>query len=136
MGKEMMRTEYRNEIVERIRQFLETDCDTYCRYVAGGELTLPAIDNNGEEYYLNIKVTVPRGKREGGTYKPYDGDAAADAYRDDIAIKKEEKSAKEAAKAHAEKEKVRKREAKKVVKALNTEGFKALVQKVESEESA
>lgn len=127
MGKEMNRTAQRDEIMEKVRQFLATEYTTDCKYVAGGEIMLPAVDDEGEEFYFTFKAAIPRGKRKDGGYIPYDGYAAAEAYEIDQQIKAEEKAAKEAEKARKAAEKERLKAAKKTVKKLNKEGLDKMV---------
>lgn len=77
--------------------------------VKSNELSIPVVDKNGDEHYINIKISVPKGSRDGDEY---DGYAEAEEYQ----FKQREKMKKEAEKAlkkaknlpKAEKEKIRK----------------------------
>ena len=127
MGKEMNRTAVRDEILESVRQFLETKYDTWCEEIGSGKIIMPAVDKDGEEFYFKFEATIPRGTRSGGTYMPFDGDNAIKEWRETKRIKAEEKAAKAAEKERKEKEKQRLREAKKTVKKLNKEGLNKMI---------
>lgn len=58
------------------------------------DITVPVLDAEGNEKWLLVKVSVPRGKRQGGTYLPYDGYALHDEYVERMETKEEEKKAK------------------------------------------
>ena len=86
------------------------------------------VDAEGNEKFALIKVSIPRGSRNGdGGYDAYDGYAAAEdwklvlAERADKVAKRKEKAER------AEKEKERKRNARKVVKSLNEKGLNAMI---------
>ena len=113
MGKEMNRTAVRDEILESVRKFLETKYDTWCEEIGSGKIIMPAVDKDGEEFYFKFEAVIPRGTRSGGTYMPYDGDAAVKEWRETKQIKAEEKAAKQAEKERKEREKQRLRDAKK-----------------------
>lgn len=99
MGKEANKTKIRNAILEKVAKFLEEEFDTYVREVKSGECTMLIPDENGEKVYANIKVSIPRGTRNGeGGYNAYDGYALAKEYKQECKEKAEEKAEKEAVK--------------------------------------
>ena len=99
MGKEANKTKVRNAILEKVVKFLEVEFDTYVREVKSGEYTMLVADENGEKVYANIKVSIPRGTRNGeGGYNAYDGYALAKEYKQECKEKAEEKAEKEAVK--------------------------------------
>lgn len=132
MGKEMTRTKYRDEVLNKIVSLLGKEYDADVRFIGSGEIMMPAVDENGEEFYFTFKATIPRGKRiiqdDGtSTYQPYDGYKKAEEYElvlEDNANKKKVSEEKKLLKA---KEKERKANAKKIVKRLNTEGLNAMI---------
>lgn len=81
--------------------------------VGPNEFAVPCVDSEGNETCYLVKVSVPRGTRNGnGTYTPYDPYEAAESYKLEVAEKAEKKqaaAAKKAAKIAADKAK---REAK------------------------
>ena len=91
-----LRADITGQIIEWARDHFDSDC----RMVANNEFTMPALNANGEELYVNITVTIPKGERDtvNHCYVPYDGYAAADAYD----FKKKEDADKAKAKAEAD----------------------------------
>lgn len=126
MSKASLETEIRNRVLQTIIDAVNPISDILP--ISASELALPVVDSEGNEKFAVIKVSIPRGERNGeGGYTPFDGYAAAEdwklvlAERADKAAKRKEKAER------AEKEKERKRAAKQTIKKLNTVGFKALV---------
>lgn len=126
MSKASLETEIRNNVLQTIIDAVNPLSDILP--ISASELALPIVDSEGNEKFAVIKVSIPRGERNGnGGYTPFDGYAAAEdwklvlAERADKAAKRKEKAER------AEKEKERKRAAKQTIKKLNTVGFKALV---------
>lgn len=135
MSKAALETAIRNDILQAITELLQEKYETDVMPVSASELTIPVVDAEGNEKFALIKVSIPRGTRNGaGGYDAYDGYAAAEDYRLELEDKAAKKAASEAKKAAVEKEKERKREAKATIRKLNTEGFKALVSKPIEEE--
>lgn len=128
MGKEMTRTKQRDDILQKVVKFLSKEYDADIRFTGSGEIMMPAVDENGEEYYFKFKASIPRGKRSGdGSYAPYDGYEAAEMWQYTLDERADKKRAREEKAAMKEKEKIRKAEAKKVVKKLNTVGLDAMI---------
>ena len=128
MGKEMKRTEQRDEILEKVKQFLMKEYDSDVRATGTGEIMMPAVDSNGEEFYFTFKASIPRGKRNGnGGYIPYNGYDAADEWKYVLDTRADNERAKAEKKERAEKEKERKANAKKVVRYLNKKGFDKMI---------
>lgn len=99
MGKEANKTKVRNAILEEVVKFLEEKFDTYAKAVGSGEYTLLVPDEDGNKMYANVKVSIPRGTRDGeGGYIPYDGYHVAKEYAEECKEKKEKKDAAEAKK--------------------------------------
>ena len=126
MSKASLETEIRNNVLQTIIDAVNPISDILP--ISASELALPIVDSEGNEKFAVIKVSIPRGERDGnGGYIPFDGYAAAEdwklvlAERADKAAKRKEKAER------TEKERARKAEARKTIKKLNTVGFKALV---------
>ena len=133
MSKASLETAIRNEILSFLTEALSTRFDADVLDVSASELTMPVTDAEGNEKFALIKVSIPRGERIEGGYEPYDGYAAHEDW-ELVKADKADKVAKRKEKAErAEKEKERKREARKVVKELNTVGFKKLITQSEGE---
>ena len=128
MGKEMKRTEQRDEILEKVKQFLIKEYDSDVRATGSGEIMMPAVDENGEEFYFTFKASIPRGKRNGdGGYTPYNGYEAAEMWKYTLDDRADKKRASEEKAAMKEKERIRKAAAKKVVKELNEKGLDKMI---------
>ena len=125
MSKAALETAIRNDILTAMTAFLSEHFEADVMDVSASELTMPVVDAEGNEKFALIKVSIPRGTRNGdGGYDAYDGYAAHEEWK----LVKADKEAKRKEKAErAEKEKERKRAAKQTIKKLNTVGFKALV---------
>ena len=128
MSKAALETAIRNDILTALTAFLSEHFDTDVMDVSASELTMPVVDAEGNEKFALIKVSIPRGSRNGdGGYDPYDGYAAHEDWELEKADKADKAAKRKEKNERAEKEKERKRTARKVVKDLNTKGFKALV---------
>ena len=92
----------RNEVLSVITQALvshfgleETDIEK----VSASEITFLLNDTEGNQKYPKIKVSIPRGTRDGnGGYIPYDGHEAAEDYRMEQESKAQERAVKKAMK--------------------------------------
>ncbi len=125
-----LRDEIMTVIIEALSEYFDLDKQTQIEFVARGEITLPLIDAEGNEKYPKVKVSIPRGTRNGsGSYTPYDGHKAAEDYKYELEERAAKKAASEEKKAMAEKMRERKREAKKVVKELNEKGLDRMIHK-------
>jgi len=127
ISKAALETAIRNDILTAMTAFLSEHYEADVMDVSASELVMPVVDAEGNEKFALIKVSIPRGSRNGdGGYDAYDGYAAHDEW-ELVKADKADKAAKRREKAErAEREKERKRAAKKVIKDLNTKGFKAL----------
>ena len=127
-SKAALETAIRNDILNVITTHLSEHYDADVLDISASELVMPVVDAEGNEKFALIKVSIPRGSRNGnGGYDAYDGYVLHDEW-ELVKADKADKEAKRKAKAEqAEKEKERKREARKTIKKLNTVGFNALV---------
>jgi len=100
MSKEELNTPIRNEVLDVIRQALAAHFDVDAIDVSGNEIAIPVLDSAQNEKFALVKVSIPRGTRDGqGGYIEYDAYAAAEEYRLDMEEKKAKKAAVEAKKA-------------------------------------
>ena len=127
-SKAALETEIRNTILAKISQVLSVDYDTDVLPVSASEITIPVLDSEGNEKFALIKVSIPRGTRNGdGGYEAYDGYAAAEDFKADLADRTAKKLASANKKLAAEKERERKRAARATVKKLNTVGLDKMI---------
>lgn len=135
MSKASLENAIRNDVLNFLTTVMGEHYDTDVLDVSASELTMPTVDAEGNEKFVLIKVSIPRGTRNGeGGYTPYDGYAAHDEW---VADKQEKADKANARKEKAEREqaeKERKRAARKVVKELNEKGLKQMIAEDPKEE--
>jgi len=89
----------RKEMLGRIIEMVNNEMETDAMPVSASELAIPVLDAENNEKFILIKVSIPRGTRDGeGGHIPYDGYAAHDAYVADIESKAQERAVKKAMK--------------------------------------
>lgn len=102
MTKAQLENAIRTQFLDLVREMVSDKVDTDALPVSASELAVPCVDEEGNEKFVIIKVSVPRGTRNGeGGYNAYDGYAAAEDYRlecEEKAQKKAEAEAKKQAK--------------------------------------
>lgn len=102
MTKAQLENKLRNTYLDLIREMVAKEIETDALTVSASELAIPCLDDEGNEKFVLIKVSIPRGTRNGeGGYDPYDGYAVAEDYAIDCkekAQKKEDAEAKKQAK--------------------------------------
>ena len=128
MNKATLETMLRNEVLEAISQLINEKFETDVLPVGAGDIAVPLCDAENNEKFILIKVSVPRGTRNGkGGYIPYDGYAANEEWKATCQDTKNKKDAAAKKAEAAERERERKRKAKAVVKELNKKGLNAMV---------
>ena len=95
MSKASLETEIRNRFLADITAMITEKYDTDALPVSASEITVPCLDSEGNETFALIKVSIPRGTRNGNGYDPYDGYAAAEDYRLDCEDRLARKTARE-----------------------------------------
>ena len=126
MTKAQLETAIRNRFLDLIREMVSDKVETDALPVSASELAIPCLDDEGNEKWALVKVSIPRGTRNGeGGYDPYDGYAVAEDYAIDCEEKAQKKADAEAKKqkkiAHDEKVRAEKKalaEANKNLKEL------------------
>ena len=104
-----LRTEVKEKYVNIIWDLLKEKEDLL--RVGSNEIAFPVVDNEGNEDFIVLKITIPTGANKGT--EPYDGYAMAEDYAIRVKSKAEAKAKKDKAKAEkiAKDEKRRKAEA-------------------------
>ena len=93
----------RNGCLDLLKEFFAKHYECDILPVSASEIALPVQDAEGNDKFILIKVSIPRGTRNGeGGYDPYDGYAIAEDYRIEQETKAQERAEKEAAKAARE----------------------------------
>lgn len=99
MTKAQLETALRNTYLSFISQTISQEMETDVLPVSASELAVPCLDDEGNEKFVLIKVSIPRGTRNGsGGYDPYDGYAVAEEYAEDCKEKAQKKADAEAKK--------------------------------------
>lgn len=98
MGKTTCETALRTLYIEKIMALLSADEEVL--RVNSNEISIPCVDADGNDAWVNVKVSTPRGTRNGeGGYNEYDGYKARDLYDEDCKTKAEKAKAAEEKKA-------------------------------------
>lgn len=115
-------------IKEALSAHYDLDIEKQICVVGANEIAIPVVDAEGNDKFVTIKVTTPRGTRDGnGSYTEYDGYAAADDYKIGCEQKQAKKDASAAKKEAAEKAREAKRAAKQTIKELNKKGLDKMI---------
>ena len=89
----------RNKFLDFLKESIGNAFDTDTLPVSASEIAIPCLDEEGNEKFVLIKVSIPRGTRNGnGGYDPYDGYAVAEDYAIDCEEKAQKKADAEAKK--------------------------------------
>lgn len=82
MTKAQLETALRTEFLSFITDKITKDYETDVLPVSASELAIPCLDKEGNEKFVLIKVSIPRGNRDGeGGYVPYEGYKRAEEYQ-------------------------------------------------------
>lgn len=122
MTKAQLETALRNKFLSFISDTISQEMETDVLVVSASELAIPCLDEENNEKFVLIKVSIPRGTRNGNGYDPYDGYAAAEDYAIDL----EEKAAKKEAAEAKKQAKIARDEAKRAEKKALAEANKNL----------
>ena len=99
MTKAQLENAIRNRFLSFITQTISQEMEIDALPVSASELAIPCLDDEGNEKWALIKVSIPRGTRNGsGGYDPYDGYAVAEDYALDCEEKAQKKADVEAKK--------------------------------------
>lgn len=99
MVKAQLENLLRNQYLELVTQTISNQVDVDPLPISASELAIPCLDAEGNEAWVVIKITIPRGKRNGnGGYDPYNGYALAEDYQEALHDRAEKKAAVEAKK--------------------------------------
>lgn len=98
-SKASLENALRKSFLEAVTEMVTEKFESEALVVSASELAIPCVDEEGNEKFVLIKVSVPRGTRNGeGSYTPYDGYTAATDYADELASKAQERAVKKAMK--------------------------------------
>ena len=99
MNKAQLETALRTQFLNFITEQVQTNFETDALAVSASEIAIPCLDAESNEKWVLIKVSIPRGTRNGeGGYEPYDGYAVAEGYAETLVDKAQKKADAEAKK--------------------------------------
>ena len=99
MTKAQLETAIRNRFLSFISETISQEMEIDVLPVSASELAIPCLDDEGNEKWALVKVSIPRGTRNGaGGYDPHDGYTASEDYLDDLKEKAQKKADAEAKK--------------------------------------
>ena len=99
MTKAQLETAIRNRFLNFITNSISKEMEIDALPVSASELAIPCLDDEGNESWALIKVSIPRGTRNGeGGYIPYNGYSANEEYIYTLREKADKKAAAEAKK--------------------------------------
>ena len=114
MTNAQLENSLRKQFLDLLKTAVSNELDAEGVDVSASEFAIPCLDAEGNEKWVLVKVSVPRGTRNGeGGYTPYDGYAVAEDYR----AEQEEKAAKKAASEEKKQAKIARDKAKRAEKA-------------------
>lgn len=110
VSKTALLSSKRGEVAQQLMEYL-VSCGEDALLTAHNEFMFPSLDAEGNELFVVVKVTIPRGEQGG---EPYDGYAAAENYKVEAAQKElnkqqKEKERKEAAERRKQKQEERRK---------------------------
>lgn len=99
MTKAQLETALRKDFLSLVTEAISNQREIDALPVSASEIAIPCLDAEGNEAWVLVKVSIPRGTRNGeGGYNPYDGYAVAEDYRIDCEEKAQKKAEVEARK--------------------------------------
>jgi hypothetical protein len=99
MNKTQLKNAKRNEVIEGLTQYFGTTEDVL--RVASNKIAFPTTDAEGNEFYIVVTVSIPKGEAY-GKGEEYDGYSMAESYK----MKLEEQKAKAEQKAKEKERKI------------------------------
>ena len=114
----------REDVLAMLREFLDNLGEEVMRE-SGNALVFPSTDDEGNELFVKVAVSIPRGGRDG---EAYDGYAVAEDYKihqEETALKREQRAKEKAERAAKAKERQEAAKAKKEAEAAKRAEFLA-----------
>lgn len=124
LTKSQLTSKKREDVLAQLVEIL-ADLGEDVMRESGNTLVFPSTDDEGNELFVKIAVSIPRGDRSG---EAYDGYAAAEDYKihlEEVAANKAQREKENAAKAAKAKERREAAQAKKEVEAAKRAEFLA-----------
>ena len=116
-SNKVLNDQLRQDFLDRLKKFFESEGEEVL-ITGSGEISMPCVDAEGNDKWVQIPVKVPLGSRDG---EPFDGYSLAEDYQ----MKQAEKKAKAEEAAKKKAEKIKKDEASRKAKAEAREKARA-----------
>lgn len=114
-----LNTNLRNNLMKDFIEFIATKYETDALSISSSSVAFPVVDEEGNEKFAKIAISIPRGTRNGkGGYDEYDAYAVAEDYKLEQEEKEAKRKASEAKKEAKRKADEEKRATKKALKNL------------------
>ena len=94
MNDMTLRNHLKEKTIADLTKMLDESYETDVLRVENGAICIPVLDEEGNERYILIQVSVPKGRRNGkGSFIPYNGYEEAEEYAETLRQDAEEKAA-------------------------------------------
>ena len=118
MGKQAIDNNVRMAIINKLTDLLSKELGTDVLPVSSSAFSIPTLDEEQNETWVKVSVSVPHGTRDGkGGYIPYDGYAENQAYQETLETNAAKVAKRKADKEMKEAERKRKQDLRKKEKA-------------------
>ena len=119
MNTTTLNANLRNNILKDLIEFVVTKYDAEAISVDSGAIAIPVVDEEGNEKFAKVSLSIPRGTRNGkGSYDEYDAYTVAEDFKLEQEEKEAKRKASEAKKEAKRKADEEKRATKKAIKNL------------------
>ena len=124
LTKSQLTTKKREDVLAMLTEIL-ADLGEDVMRESGNALVFPSTDDEGNELFIKIAVSIPRGDRSGEAYDGYAAAADYKIHQEEVAANKAQREKENAAKAAKAKERREAAQAKKEVEAAKRAEFLA-----------
>ena len=124
LTKSQLTTKKREDVLAMLTEIL-TDLDEEVMRESGNTIVYPSVDDDGNELYVKITVSIPRGDRSGEAYNGHDAAESYKIHLEEVAANKAQREKENAAKAAKAKERREAAQAKKEAEAAKRAEFLA-----------
>lgn len=123
----------REEVLALLSDFFESQDEEVMRE-SGNAIVFPSVDAEGNELYVKVTVSIPRGDRSGEAYNGHEVASAFKEHCEEVAANKAQREKEKAEAAKKRKEKAAAAKAKKEAEAKAKAEKKAAQEQEEAEE--
>lgn len=124
LTKSQLTTKKREDVLAMLTEIL-TDLDEEVMRESGNTIVYPSVDDDGNELYVKITVSIPRGDRSGEAYNGHDAAESYKIHLEEVAANKAQREKENAEKAARDKARREAAKAKKEAEAAKRAEFLA-----------